>query len=94
MHYYIYIMTNKPKGTLYVGFTGNLARRVLEHKTEQCDGFTRKYKLKMLVYYEIYDYVNFARQRERNIKHWSREWKIALIEKLNPNWDDLYESLF
>ena len=94
MPYYIYIMTNKPNGTLYVGVTGDLVRRVFEHKTEAIDGFTKKYKLKMLVYYECYDYVDFARQREKNIKHWSNKWKVELIEKMNPQWMDLYNDLF
>lgn len=87
-------MTNKPNGTLYVGVTGDLVRRVYEHKTEALDGFTKKYKLKILAYYECYDYVDFARQREKNIKHWSKEWKIELIEKMNPQWMDLYNDLF
>ncbi len=93
MLYFIYIMTNKPKGTLYVGVTNNLFRRVYEHKQELCEGFTKKYNIKHLVYYESYASIYTARQRERNIKHWSREWKIELIEKMNPEWMDLYDRL-
>ena len=86
-------MTNKPNGILYVGVTNDLIRRVYEHRTEAHDGFTKKYKLKILVCYECYDDITFAIQRERNLKHWSRNWKKILIESMNPKWDDLYETL-
>lgn len=93
MPYFIYIMSNKTKGTLYVGVTNDLIRRVYEHKAEMIDGFTKKYKLKLLVYFECYDEVTLAIQREKNIKHWSKEWKVNLIEKMNPKWCDLYNNL-
>ncbi len=93
MQYFIYIVTNKPKGTLYVGVTNDIIRRIYEHKTGVIDGFTKKYNLKILVYFECYEEILFAIQREKNIKHWSKKWKIELIEKMNPEWRDLYSSL-
>ncbi|MEI8295151.1 MAG: GIY-YIG nuclease family protein [Alphaproteobacteria bacterium] len=93
MKYFVYIMTNKPEGVLYVGVTNDLIRRVYEHKETYQDGFTKKYRLKMLVYYEYTDDISAAIQREKNLKHWVREWKIALIEKMNPQWRDLYEDI-
>ena len=86
-------MTNKPKGTLYVGVTNDIIRRIYEHKSGVIDGFTKKYNLKMLVYFECYEEVLFAIQREKNLKHWSKNWKIELIEKMNPEWRDLYGDL-
>lgn len=86
-------MTNKLQGTLYVGVTNNLIRRVYEHKNEIVRGFTKKYKLKTLVYFECYDDINFAIQKEKNIKHYSRLWKTDLINKVNPQWLDLYKDL-
>jgi putative endonuclease len=93
MQYFVYIMTNKLRGTLYIGVTNDLVRRVYEHKSGLQDGFTKKYKLKTLVYFECYEGVHFAIQREKNLKHWSKEWKIILIEKMNPEWADLYPQL-
>ena len=90
---FCYIMTNKPRGVLYVGVTKDLARRVYEHQTGAIEGFTNRYALKRLVYYEEYPMVMDAVQREKNIKHWSRQWKIELIEKSNPDWKDLFEQL-
>ncbi|HUX78321.1 MAG TPA: GIY-YIG nuclease family protein, partial [Alphaproteobacteria bacterium] len=78
---------------LYIGITNNLIRRVYEHKNEFTDGFTRKYKIKMLVHFETYDYVYNALQREKTLKHWKRDWKIRLIEELNPQWRDLWETV-
>ena len=86
-------MTNKPNGTLYVGVTNDIIRRIYEHKSGVIDGFTKKYNLKMLVYFECYEEVLFAIQREKNLKHWSKNWKIELIEKMNPEWRDLYGDL-
>jgi putative endonuclease len=91
--YYVYIVTNKPRGTLYIGVTNDLIRRVYEHKNGMLDGFTKKYCLKMLVYYEFFDDILFAIQRKKTIKHWIREWKITLIESNNPLWQDLYIEL-
>lgn len=93
MQYFVYIMSNKPHGTLYIGVTNNLIKRVFQHKIGLQSGFTKKYKLKMLVYFECYADINFAIQREKNLKHWSKEWKRILIEKMNPQWLDLYEDL-
>ena len=85
-----YILTNRPYGTLYVGVTSNLARRIWEHREAVVDGFTKRYNLKRLVFVERHDDIHAAIQREKNLKHWSRAWKIALIVAANPAWDDLY----
>ncbi|MDB5618280.1 MAG: Excinuclease subunit-like [Tardiphaga sp.] len=90
---YVYFLTNRPNGILYVGVTSDLVRRIYEHRTSAADGFTKRYGLKRLVYYEIYDDIRTAIQREHNIKHWSRTWKVRLILASNPNWDDLWESI-
>jgi putative endonuclease len=83
-------MTNKPKGTLYIGITNNLIRRVYEHKNDLIENsFTSRYSLHRLVYYEVYSYVWDAIRREKNVKKWKRNWKIRMIEEMNPNWDDL-----
>lgn len=87
--YYVYIMTNKPYGTLYIGFTSDLTRRIIVHKKKSIKGFTSKYNLTMLVYFEEHESSFDAFQRERQIKKWKREWKIELIESLNPEWKDL-----
>ena len=92
-NYYVYIVTNKPRGTLYIGMTNNLVRRGYEHRNDLADGFTKKYNLKRLVYFEVFNRVEDAILREKRIKKWNRQWKIDLIEKVNPNWDDLYEKL-
>lgn len=89
-YYYVYIMTNKHKGTLYIGITNNLIRRVYEHKNDLNESsFTSRYSLHRLVYYEVYNYVWDAIRREKNVKKWKRNWKIRMIEEMNPNWDDL-----
>ena len=84
-------MTNKKNGVLYTGMTDNLTRRVYEHKENITPGFTTRYCLYKLVYYESTDDVTEALEREKRIKKWRRQWKIDLIEKDNPDWDDLYE---
>jgi putative endonuclease len=86
-------MVSKKNGTLYIGMTSNLIRRVYEHKNNMNEGFTKKYGVHTLVYYEHGTDVNGAIAREKQMKKWKREWKINLIEKENPNWDDLYEGL-
>jgi len=91
--YYIYIMTNKRNGILYTGVTNNLKRRVEEHKSMRGSYFTIKYKLKLLVYYEVYSDPTNAIQREKQIKAGSRQKKITLIEATNPQWTDLYPHL-
>ena len=86
-------MSNKAKGVLHIGVTNHLARRVLEHKNECLVGFTSKYKLNKLVYAEEYSSIEDAIKREKQLKNWRRDWKINLIESLNPNWEDLFNSL-
>ncbi len=93
MSYWVYILANGPRGTLYVGVTSDLIRRVYEHRSGYGDGFTRKYGIKTLVYFEQYNDAITAIQREKNIKHWSREWKIKLIIRENPTWRDLYSEI-
>jgi putative endonuclease len=90
---YFYILTNKPRGTLYVGVTNDLVRRVYEHREGAVPGFTKRYGLKQLVYFERYDDPNSAIQREKNIKHWSRSWELDLIAGANPQWRDLYTDI-
>ncbi|GAA0856321.1 GIY-YIG nuclease family protein [Aliiglaciecola litoralis] len=90
---YIYIMTNKPLGVLYVGVTSNLKQRIYQHKRRKSDGFTKKYNLHSLVYFEIFDDNYHAICREKQLKKWHRAWKIKLIEKTNPQWRDLYDGL-
>lgn len=92
--YYVYIMSNKKDGTLYVGVTSDLIKRVWQHKNEITESFTKKYKLKKLVHYEVYNDIEEAIKREKRLKLWFRKWKIDLIEKENPNWADLYGGFF
>jgi putative endonuclease len=91
--FFVYIMASKKNGTLYIGMTNNLIRRVYEHKNNMNEGFTKKYSVHRLVYYEPITDVNAAIKREKQMKKWKRQWKIELIEKENSNWDDLYEQL-
>ena len=91
--YYVYIMTNKRNGTLYVGVTNNLTRRVYEHKHKLVPGFTSKYGLSILVYYELFNDIRDAIAREKQIKGWLRIRKKALIDSQNPEWKDLGESI-
>ena len=86
-------MTNQCRGTLYIGVTNNLPKRVYQHRNALADGFTKKYGLKRLVYYELFHDARSAIQREKNLKHWIRDWKIKLIETKNPSWIDLYEGI-
>ena len=90
---FIYILTNRPNGALYVGVTNNLIRRVFEHRSGLVDGFTKRYGLKTLVYIERFENIQTAIQREHNIKHWPRAWKVRLIVADNPAWDDLYDTI-
>ncbi|MDD4757223.1 MAG: GIY-YIG nuclease family protein [Prolixibacteraceae bacterium] len=94
MKYYTYILASKPNGTLYVGVTKDLIKRVYEHKNDFVEGFTKKYSVHTLVYYEIFDDINNAIAREKTLKNYKRQWKINLIEKDNPDWKDLYFDLF
>lgn len=93
MHY-VYILASMKDGTLYIGVTTDLQRRVWEHKNKQIDGFTKKYNVDRLVYFESYEDYWDAANRERRMKKWNRAWKIELIVKDNPDWLDLYEGLF
>ena len=92
-NYWVYILTNQPRNTLYVGVTNDLVRRTHEHREGLVSGFTRRYKLKMLVYFERFDSPQAAIQREKNIKHWSRAWKRKLVESANPQWRDLFSDI-
>ncbi|MBU4261698.1 MAG: GIY-YIG nuclease family protein [Proteobacteria bacterium] len=91
--YFVYILASKKNGTLYIGVTNNLIRRVHEHKNDLADGFTKKYGVHNLVYYEQTEDVDVALRREKQLKKWNRQWKINLIEKSNPAWYDLYDTL-
>jgi putative endonuclease len=93
MYYYVYVLANRNSKTLYVGVTNDLVRRVYEHKQKLVDGFTKKYCIDILVYYEVTNDVISAIEREKQIKKWNRAWKVRLIEKINPNWADLYTTL-
>lgn len=90
--YYVYILGNT-RPTLYIGVTNNLIRRVYEHKQELVEGFTKKYHIKKLLYYEILDSIESAIEREKQLKHWVREWKLDVIRKFNPDFKDLYNSI-
>ena len=92
-NYYIYVLASRKNGTLYIGVTNNLLKRIYEHKNKTFDGFTKKYDIDKLVYYECYDNIEYAITREKQMKKWSRKWKIELIEKNNKEWKDLYEDL-
>jgi putative endonuclease len=91
--HWVYILASKRNGTLYVGVTRDLARRIFEHKQSLTGGFTKRYGVKMLVFAEPHESAVAAIQREKNIKHWSRQWKLALIERDNPNWADLSDRI-
>ena len=91
--FFVYILASKRNGTLYVGVTNDLAKRMLAHKAKLVPGFTRKYSVDQLVYFESFDSILEARAREHAVKRWRRAWKIALIEKLNPEWRDLTSDL-
>ena len=88
--YFVYILASEPYGTLYVGVTGNLGGRVYEHKQDLRDGFTKKYGIHSLVWFEEFGEIQMAIVREKRIKKWNRAWKIELIEKVNPTWSDLF----
>jgi putative endonuclease len=91
--YWVYILASRPRGTLYVGVTSNLIRRIYEHREGLVAGFTKAHSVKMSVYYEQHATAMAAIQREKNIKHWPRKWKIDLIRSLNPDWRDLWEGI-
>jgi putative endonuclease len=91
--FFVYILASRRDGTLYIGVTNNLARRVSEHKGKLVPGFTRKYGVDLLVYFEAFESIQEARAREHAMKRWRRAWKVELIEKLNPDWRDLADQL-
>jgi putative endonuclease len=91
--YWVYILASDVGGTLYIGVTNNLIRRVYEHRTQAAEGFTGKYEVHRLVYYEQFSDIENAIQREKRLKRWNRGWKIDLIEKTNPNWIDLFPGI-
>ena len=93
MPYYVYILASQQYGTLYIGVTNDLARRVHEHREALVSGFTRKYSVKRLVFYESHNTSAAAIQREKSLKRYRRDWKISLIERANPHWDDLYPAI-
>ena len=90
---WVYLVTNKRNGTLYAGVTSDLVRRAWEHRSGVVEGFTTRYGLKRLVWYERHEDIRTAIQRESTIKHWPRAWKVRLIHQNNPDWTDLYDSL-
>ncbi|MFA6411827.1 MAG: GIY-YIG nuclease family protein [Syntrophales bacterium] len=90
---YVYILASKRNGTLYIGVTSDLAKRCYEHKNDIVEGFTEKYQVHSLVYYEDHDDIREAIKREKQIKKWNRNWKIRLIEEKNPEWLDLYDEI-
>jgi len=92
-NFYVYILASKRNGTLYIGITNDLLRRVYEHKNKLVKGFTEKYRVDKLVYYEYTDNVLSAIEREKKLKKWNRKWKIRLIESFNPEWKDLYQEI-
>ena len=91
--YYIYILASRRNGTLYVGVTSDLLKRIYEHKQDIVDGFTKKYHVHTLVYYEVHNDIQVAIEREKQIKKWNRRWKMRLVEEMNSEWRDLYNEI-
>ena len=89
----VYIITNKPYGTLYTGVTNNLIRRIYEHRNGLAEGFSKQHDLHRLVWYEVHEEIVPAITREKSIKKWRRSWKVNVIQAMNPSWDDLYDSI-
>ncbi len=90
---FVYILASRPNGTLYVGVTTDLARRVWQHKEGRIEGFSKRYGVKRLVYYAVFADLQAAQSRERTLKRWRRTWKLELVENANPDWRDLYEEI-
>jgi putative endonuclease len=90
---YVYILSNKPEGALYIGVTSNLIKRIYEHRTGVMGGFSRKYHLHNLVYFEVLEEIKDAIAREKQLKNWHRQWKLNLVSEVNPYWRDLYPEL-
>lgn len=93
LFFYVYILASKRNGTLYIGVTRNLIKRVFEHKSDEVQSFTKRYSVHLLVYFETYEDSGAAIAREKQLKNWKRKWKLELIEKLNPEWKDLYSDI-
>ena len=93
MTYFVYLMASQKNGTLYVGVTNDLVRRVFEHKNDLVEGFTRRYGVHTLVWFESTSSIEAAIQREKQLKNWKRDWKVSLIEQFNPDWNELYDGL-
>ena len=89
----VYILANQPRGTLYIGVTSSLPGRVWQHKNDQAEGFTKKYRIHTLVWYEVHGEMESAILREKSLKAWRRTWKLELIESANPDWRDLYQDV-
>ncbi len=89
----VYILASKRNGTLYVGVTSDLVKRIWEHRNDLVEGFTKRYSVHQLVWYELHESMNSAIQREKRLKGWKRKWKVQLIESKNPNWEDLYAKI-
>ena len=90
---YVYIMASRRNGTVYIGSTSNLVQRVYQHRNGQADGFTSRHGCRMLAWFEVHDSIDGARHRELQMKKWKRQWKLSEIERVNPGWDDLYDTL-
>ncbi|WP_420133068.1 GIY-YIG nuclease family protein [Rhodopseudomonas sp.] len=91
--FYVYILASRIGGTLYIGVTNDLVRRIAEHKLKEVPGFTKRYGVDRLVYFEVFDDIENAIRREKRLKKWPRDWKVRLIEERNPNWNDLYPEI-
>ena len=89
----VYILASQKNGTLYIGVTGNLVQRIWQHKNDLVEGFTKRYGIHMLVYYELHSDINSAITREKQLEKWNREWKLGLIEQNNPQWQDLWPTI-
>ncbi len=89
----VYILASQKNGTLYIGVTGNLVQRIWQHKNDLVEGFTKRYGIHMLVYYELHSDINSAITREKQLKKWNREWKLGLIAQNNPQWQDLWPTI-
>jgi putative endonuclease len=92
-HGFVYMVANRPNGTIYLGVTSDLPRRIWEHRTGAVEGFTKEHGCKLLVWYQKFDSLDAARQRELQMKEWKRAWKLREIERLNPEWDDLFDRI-
>ncbi|GAA0202809.1 GIY-YIG nuclease family protein [Kangiella japonica] len=92
--YYVYILASRKDGVLYIGVTGDLLKRIYQHQQGAIEGFTKKYQVKKLVYFESCNNINVCLNREKQLKAWRRDWKVALIEANNPNWNDLSDGLY